>query len=380
MKTFRKHQAFACGVAILFGAVPALAGKADSKAQQREHDKFLEKYSHPVRMTRPPASLTTPHANAPAELPAASETTSAGATVDASSPAPLAAPMTAAVATDQTAAAAFAGGTTAVYFSAHPDDFLLFSLPYRDVAADARAVFIFVTAGDAGLGVGPTGSPYYRARENAAIKSIRFMADAMRPWAENASAGSVTVNGHSIYKYSYRSTVAYFLRLPDGNGDGGGFPGTGSTSIVKLYNGSVSALKAINGSTTYKGWSDLAATVTAIVKAEAAGNPNLWLNANDYDTSANPSDHFDHYATGALAMGVQKALPCASAAYYLGYSLAGVSNLSKEDALNKTGSFASYTTGLNEKNYFGAWDETHKAWLNGLAVRMAPGNGAACAY
>ncbi|MGJ0509630.1 MAG: hypothetical protein ACR652_21405 [Methylocystis sp.] len=377
MTIFWKGSVLAGHAAVLFGAVCASAQAGDVKANQRAQIEFLQKYAAPARLTPPPAALTTPHASAPQSLPPPSASTSGGGPrAFAPSAAPTAAPaVTAGAATT----AAFAGGTTAVYFSAHPDDFVLFSLPYRDVAADARAVFIFVTAGDGGLGAGPTNAPYYLARENAALKSIRFMADAARPWAEKIYTVTATVNGHLIYKFWYRSSVAYFLRLPDGNGAGEGFPGTGNTSIVKLHNGEVSTLKAINNSTTYKGWADLAGTVTAIVKAESAGSPNVWLNANDFDESKNPGDHFDHYATGALAAAVQKTLPCVNAAYYVGYSLAGVSNLSKEDALNKTGSFASYATGLTEKNYFGAWDSSHKAWLNGLAVRTAMGNGAACA-
>ncbi|MGJ0393943.1 MAG: hypothetical protein ACR650_14560 [Methylocystis sp.] len=288
-------------------------------------------------------------------------------------------------------AAAATGPTLAVYFSAHPDDFVLFSLPYRDVVADnTKAVFIFTTAGDGGAGVQPlsdnppypplTTNPYYLARENAAMRSIRFMADAARPWPEKATTSTATVNGHKLYKYAYRSTVAYFLRLPDGNGDGNGFPGTGNTSLQKLYTGGVASLKAIDNSTTYKGWTDLLNTVTAIVRSEAAGFPAVGLNANDIDMTQNVGDHSDHYATGMLATGVKGLLPCVSVTYYVGYSLGNVTNLNQEDTRNKTGSFASFASGLNENGYFGAWNGDHKVWLNGILSRTVAGNGSACPY
>jgi hypothetical protein len=278
-------------------------------------------------------------------------------------------------------ASASADSFSNVYLSAHPDDFVLFQHPYRDVTADnTRVVFIFVTAGDAGLGVGPTNAPYYLARENAVIKSIRFMADASRPWAEGATTGTISVNGHSIYRMAYRSTVAYFLRLPDGNGDGNGFPGTGNVSIAKLRSGAISTLRAINGSTTYSGWTDFVRTISAIVTREATGSSSVTLHANDTDSTRNPGDHLDHLITGAAAAQTQTLLPCVKVAYYVGYSLAGVSNLSQADALDKSGSFAAYATGLTDKNYFGAWDDTHKSWLNGLQWRTVNGNGRACAF
>src|SRR5690349_17681391 len=68
------------------------------------------------------------------------------------------------------------------YFSAHEDDWQLFMNPsaFQDVTGGAaKTVFVHVTAGDAGLGVGRGGRkhPLYLARENGAEAAIRFMAD-----------------------------------------------------------------------------------------------------------------------------------------------------------------------------------------------------------
>ena len=205
------------------------------------------------------------------------------------------------------------------------------------------------------------------------------MADASRPWAEGSTTVNVTINGRSIRTVSYRCTVAYFLRLPDGNGDGGGFPGTGSVSLSKLFDGRISTLRAVNGSTTYRGWSDLVNTVAAIVSREASGSPNVWLNVNDPNSSFNPGDHADHTATGSLAAAVQPLRPCVNVAYHVGYATAGLQNLPVEDVLNKSGSFAALTSGLADRSYY-AWNDEHKSWLGGLAARVALGNGAACGF
>lgn len=359
--------------ASLSSGAPAMAGPSDLNALIREKVRFFEKiarYGHPFQARPPLAALGAKHAR-----PAGTATPATPAPgVRSASIAP--AKTARRVADDD-----FSDISTMVYLSAHPDDFALFAYPYRDVVAPrTRAAFIFLTAGDAGLGAGPVGAPLYLAREAAAIRGIRFMADAGKPWPEDSTTAKVTVNGHPIYAVYYRSTAAYFLRLPDGNGDGEGFPGTGYASLSKLYSGSIATLRAIDGSTTYRGWSDLVATISAIVRGEGSEKPNVWLNANDPDTTFNPGDHADHLAAGSAAEAIQSGLPCVNAAYHVGYATAGLMNLPQDDVLNKAATFANYASGMADKNHFGAWDEAHKSWLSGLSARIALGNRTACAF
>jgi hypothetical protein len=303
-----KNTVFAGAVAISLAA-GALSAQAAGSATAQD----------------PLAALKAAHAGPPANLPAAASPAKASAPskpivwpgVSSTAAVKTSAVPTTPTISIETVQSLPGHGNVAVFLSAHPDDFLLFNNPYLDAAADARMIYIFVTAGDAGLGAGPANAPYYLAREAGAIKSIRFMADAARPWQENATPSNVTVNAHSIYKYSYRSSVAYFLRLPDGNGAGEGFSGTGNVSLVKFYNGSVNALSSVDNSTSYNGWADLVNTVAAIVKSEISGQSYVWLNANDVDEGKNPGDHYDHYVTGALATAVQKAMPCTNLAYHV---------------------------------------------------------------
>ena len=93
-----------------------------------------------------------------------------------------------------------------VYFAAHEDDWQLFMNPsaFKDVIKDAaKTVFVHVTAGDAGAGMGYNGRkfPYYRARENGAEAAIRFMADADSIPGER-SESYVEFNGHRIDRSS----------------------------------------------------------------------------------------------------------------------------------------------------------------------------------
>ncbi|HEY2758685.1 MAG TPA: hypothetical protein VGJ01_23495, partial [Pseudolabrys sp.] len=147
------------------------------------------------------------------------------------------------------------------YFAAHEDDWQLFMNPsaFQDVIGGAaKTVFIHMTAGDAGLGIGSGGRkhPFYLARENGAENAIRFMADANGAPSESVTS-HVTFNGHSIYRVAYRNTVGYFLRVPDGNWSGDGYYDTGFESLRRLNSGENDVLRAVDGSTTYRGWRDL---------------------------------------------------------------------------------------------------------------------------
>src|SRR5262249_49547244 len=104
------------------------------------------------------------------------------------------------------------------YFVAHEDDWQLFMNPsaFTDVTGGAaRTVFVHVTAGDDGLGTGAGGrkQPYYLARENGAVTAIRLMVGTDWHPPVDGTSGSVSVNGHSIFRVSYGNAVAYFLRL-----------------------------------------------------------------------------------------------------------------------------------------------------------------------
>src|SRR3569833_4514848 len=158
------------------------------------------------------------------------------------------------------------------YFAAHEDDWQLFMNPsaFQDVLDGAsKTVFVHVTAGDAGLGTGQGNrkQPYYLARENGAREALRFMADTDKEPATR-SESRAALNTHRVFRIAYRSTVSYFLRVPDGNIKGEGFEDTGFQSLLRLHKGAMTTMTAVDGLFVYRGWDDLVRTVRAIVDAE----------------------------------------------------------------------------------------------------------------
>src|SRR5262245_4803642 len=126
--------------------------------------------------------------------------------------------------------------STNFYIVPHEDDWQLFMSPnaYYDVQdQNSKVVFVYVTAGDGGLGDQATQSrlvPYYVARENGAHLAVRFMADVITTPAEAVLQNTIVAD-HSIRRAIYKNTVSYFLRLPDGKIDGSGYVNTGYWSL-----------------------------------------------------------------------------------------------------------------------------------------------------
>src|SRR5262245_43335192 len=160
----------------------------------------------------------------------------------------------------------------AFYFGAHPDDWQLFMNPnaYQDVQNPSnKVVFVYVTAGDAGVGVknGGRSQPYYLARENGAKSSVRFMADAAKP-PEVPLDAVASISGHPIKLWVYRNTVSYFMRLPDGSPQGTGYVATAEQSLKRLHEGAIRTMTAIDDSATYQGWADLRTTLRKLIDDE----------------------------------------------------------------------------------------------------------------
>ena len=262
--------------------------------------------------------------------------------------------------------AAFAGEArpfqkASFYFAAHQDDWQLFMNPsaFRDVTSGtAKTIFVHTTAGDAGLGMGKGGRkhPFYRARENGAETAVRFMADADGE-PTTPVAGHVTINGHSVYRIAYRSTVSYFLRVPDGNPLGDGYYETGFQSLKRLANGNIVAVTTVDGSATYRGWSDFVATVRSIVDFERGDAPEVQINVADRDPRVNPQDHSDHVMTAKSALDAVADLPCVRRVHYVEYASSKLpENLSARDRDMESSVFAVTLAGVLAYDHAVSWN------------------------
>jgi hypothetical protein len=266
------------------------------------------------------------------------------------------------------------------YFAAHGDDWQLFMNPsaFLDVAGTrTKTVFVHVTAGDAGSGLGRRGRkhPFYLARENGAEAAIRFMADANEMPVEKV-AGHKTFNGHPIYRVSYRNTVSYFLRVPDGNGGGSGYPETGNESLRRLSEGQPDRLRAIDGSTVYRGWGDLTATLRALIDYERADAPAVQINVGETDPAINPGDHSDHLMTAKAALDAAKNLVCARRLYFVDYASARLpENLDPKQRDMETAVFAVTAAGIRALDHSSAWHHYNDSYVGRNYFRVEEGTG-----
>jgi len=266
------------------------------------------------------------------------------------------------------------------YFAAHQDDWQLFMNPsaFNDVAGTkTKAVFVHMTAGDAGSGIGTRGRrhPFYLARENGAEAAIRFMADNDGEPASKTAA-HVRRNGHAIYRVSYRNTVSYFLRVPDGNPSGTGYYDTGFQSLRRLAAGDIDTLWAVDGSTAYHGWTDLAATLRAILDFERGAAPSVQLNVAELDQRINPGDHSDHLMTARAALDGVAGLGCARRVYYVDYASSRLpDNLTAKQRDLASAVFAVTAAGIRDLGHGSNWHWYDQAYVGRNYFRVEEGSG-----
>ena len=245
------------------------------------------------------------------------------------------------------------------YFSAHEDDWQLFMNPaaFDDVLSGSKVVFVHVTAGDAGLGTGTGGrkTPYYLAREHGAQSAIHFMADADDRAPLDEGASPAIVNGHPLRRLGYRNTVAYFLRLPDGSPEGQGYAETGFQSLERLNEEELGALEAIDGTTTYRGWHDLVATLRSLIDVERAQAP-IDLHVPELDPAINPNDHPDHVMTAKLALEAAAHLKDARRFHHPGYNCGALpENLAGRERDMKCAVYAVTLAGIMASGHPTSW-------------------------
>jgi hypothetical protein len=265
------------------------------------------------------------------------------------------------------------------YFAAHQDDWQLFMNPsaFQDVIGGAaKTVFIYVTAGDAGLGTG-TGErkqPLYLARDNGAEEAVRFMADA-EAVPDSGTASAMPFNGHRINRISYRNTVSYFLHVPDGSPLGTGYAHTGFQSLKRLADGDNDTLAAVDGSTVYHGWNDLVGTLRAIIRYERGRARLVQLNVADLDPHINPGDHSDHLMTAKAAIAAGGDLSCVRLVSYVDYASSKLpENLDLEQRDMESSVFAVTLAGVQALGQPTSWQHYDKSYVgrNYYRVQEAP--------
>lgn len=261
------------------------------------------------------------------------------------------------------------------YVVGHEDDWQLFMNPpaSQDVAGAARkAVFIHLTAGDAGQGAPSEEGrpPFFLARENGVDTALRFMTGG--PGRE----GFEDVRGHRLRRLSYRGAQAYFLRLPDG-GDGHGYERTGRQSLALLEKGAIPRIAAVDSSAVYAGWADLVATLRAIIDRERGDAKAVTFHVSETDPAVNPDDHPDHLAASQAALAAASSLKCARwflhESYHVSSRPGNPANLTSEEREEQTAVFAATVAGVTALGGPSTWEPGYRQWLGRAYWRAREG-------
>lgn len=271
--------------------------------------------------------------------------------------------------------------TVSVFAVAHQDDWQLFMNPEAYHAMNEpqeKAVFIHVTAGDAGAGAGGSDPvPYYLAREEGALRAVRFMANAADPMMGRGAtmySAMVERGGHVVQRHAYANAVVYFLRLPDGGiSDGMGGYKPNPESISRLRSGDAATTGTVEHSARYEGWADLLSTLNAIVESEGVAGSGLVFHIADLDEELNPGDHPDHRSVAFAMEDIAKMRPCASVYRHIEYfTRTKPVNLTGEDYMIDVGTWAATASGLSDNYAKATWEPDHNAWIGRSYSRVQP--------
>ena len=257
-----------------------------------------------------------------------------------------------------------------IFTVAHQDDWQLFMNPEAYHGMDEpqeKAVFIHVTAGDAGAGAGGEPVPYYLAREEGALRAVRFMANAADPSVGKGAkmqGAQVERGGHGVQRYAYANAVVYFLRLPDGNIVNGSVYTPHPESLTRLRSGEAATSGTVEMSGRYEGWQDLVDTLNAIVESERVAGSGLKLHIAELDEELNPRDHPDHRATAFAMEEVVKLHPCAPVYRHIEYhTKTKPVNITGKDYMIDVGTWAATASGLSDNFARATCEPEHNAWI-----------------
>ena len=270
-----------------------------------------------------------------------------------------------------------------VFAVAHQDDWQLFMNPDAWHAMNEpqeKAVFIHVTAGDAGAGAGGEPVPYYLAREEGALRAVRFMANAADPTVGKGvqmDSAMVMRGGHGVQRYAYANAVVYFLRLPDGNIVNGSVYTPHPESLTRLRSGEAATSGTVEQSARYEGWADLVETLNAIVESERVAGSGLTLHIAELDEAVNPGDHPDHRATAQAMEEVAALHRCAPVYRHIEYfTRTKPVNVTGEDYMIDVGTWAATASGLSDNHAKATWESGHNAWIGRNYFRVTQPTGA----
>ena len=183
-------------------------------------------------------------------------------------------------------------GNATLNVVAHPDDDLIFLSPdlLHDVQGGRCVRTIFVTAGDSGDGMG-----YGSIRESGIKAAYAQMAGVANAWT-TADAG---IAGHPTPQLTLTGmpTVSIvFLRLPNAQSNGTGYPDHNGDTVEKLWDGTIAQLATVDGASSYS----KAGLTAALTSLMTSFQPNA-VHTQDYLGTYGDGDHPDHHVAAYFA-------------------------------------------------------------------------------
>jgi hypothetical protein len=133
-----------------------------------------------------------------------------------------------------------------------------------------------------------------------------------------------------------------FMRLPDGNVNGQGFPAQGNESLQKLWNGVITRIHPINDTLLFYTRATLISTITGLM---TSFQPAL-IRTMDYVGTFGDGDHSDHHASAFFTRAAHLAYTTPhTLTGYMGYMTTNLpANVAGADLTGKQNAFFVYST------------------------------------
>lgn len=258
--------------------------------------------------------------------------------------------------------------TTRLFVAAHQDDWQLFmGIKAFESAQNSKdhTIILHLTAGDAGYKMG--NDAYYKARESSALAAARFMVNAYNSgkfYGDEMQREWVKVNNQLVLKYTYKQLDVYFMRLPDGNGDGSGFTANQNKSLEKLYTRKIIDIETIDGRSTYSNKETLIGTLKTLITS-IHKTDTLEIHLPDADQKRNPGDHSDHRVASLFVQDASKGFNGLSYFFYAGYHAQTLEpNLTSDEIKIKSALWGISAAELADQRHYSSWDSIHNRALD----------------
>ena len=171
-------------------------------------------------------------------------------------------------------------------------------IAYDVLNSEGTAVFMCLTAGDAGRG-----DAFWMSREEAMLAAIRSALPHVNGTVGNETKGEMSVLGgnKTIHFHKIGQHESYFFRFPDGMPNGMGLYQWHYQSLSRISAGEIPAIVSVADASNVFTRNDILAIIRNIVQTSQLGKPVVTLHLLDAGMHLR-STHADHIASRDIAL------------------------------------------------------------------------------